>query len=351
MNGCCARRGVGDLTEYRTLDRDPIPRLVVIDRRVRRRWPRTSLTSWPRWSAIAQRGRSLGVHVVLATQRPAGVVTDDIRANTDLRHRVAGQRSGRGASTSWATRCRRPSRSRGRVARGAARTRRAGRVPSGATRRPTLPAVIGVLTVRPFAGSGHAGPSPLAGAVDPPGDELSALSNAIGVAAEMTQSVADASATVARTAPDGVRPPARSAESCRRADPAAAFGLHDAIGSSTIPPGRQRRPPALGHRRRQPAARRGARIGPDVDDGRRSPRRCAGHPRPDDLHLYVIDGYGDRALDGLAQIAHCGGVVRLGESEADRPAAPPARRRDRSGRTLRSQRRRSDDRAVRGRPG
>jgi len=35
--------------------------------------------------AIAQRGRSLGVHLVLATQRPAGVVSADIRANTNLR--------------------------------------------------------------------------------------------------------------------------------------------------------------------------------------------------------------------------------------------------------------------------
>lgn len=34
---------------------------------------------------IAQRGRSLGLHLVLATQRPAGVVSDDIRANTNLR--------------------------------------------------------------------------------------------------------------------------------------------------------------------------------------------------------------------------------------------------------------------------
>ena len=34
---------------------------------------------------VAQRGRSLGVHLVLATQRPGGVVTDDIRANTNLR--------------------------------------------------------------------------------------------------------------------------------------------------------------------------------------------------------------------------------------------------------------------------
>jgi S-DNA-T family DNA segregation ATPase FtsK/SpoIIIE len=34
---------------------------------------------------IARRGRSLGVHLILATQRPAGVVSGDIRANTNLR--------------------------------------------------------------------------------------------------------------------------------------------------------------------------------------------------------------------------------------------------------------------------
>jgi S-DNA-T family DNA segregation ATPase FtsK/SpoIIIE len=34
---------------------------------------------------IAQRGRSLGVHLILATQRPGGVVGPDIRANTNLR--------------------------------------------------------------------------------------------------------------------------------------------------------------------------------------------------------------------------------------------------------------------------
>ncbi len=34
---------------------------------------------------IAQRGRSLGLHLVLATQRPAGVIKDNLRANTNLR--------------------------------------------------------------------------------------------------------------------------------------------------------------------------------------------------------------------------------------------------------------------------
>lgn len=34
---------------------------------------------------VAQRGRSLGIHLVLATQRPSGVVSPEIRANTNLR--------------------------------------------------------------------------------------------------------------------------------------------------------------------------------------------------------------------------------------------------------------------------
>jgi S-DNA-T family DNA segregation ATPase FtsK/SpoIIIE len=34
---------------------------------------------------LARRGRSLGIHLVLATQRPAGVIDDHVRANTQLR--------------------------------------------------------------------------------------------------------------------------------------------------------------------------------------------------------------------------------------------------------------------------
>jgi len=34
---------------------------------------------------VAQRGRSLGIHLLLATQRPSGVVSPEIRANTNLR--------------------------------------------------------------------------------------------------------------------------------------------------------------------------------------------------------------------------------------------------------------------------
>jgi DNA segregation ATPase FtsK/SpoIIIE, S-DNA-T family len=34
---------------------------------------------------VAQRGRSLGLHLIMATQRPAGVIKDNLRANTPLR--------------------------------------------------------------------------------------------------------------------------------------------------------------------------------------------------------------------------------------------------------------------------
>ena len=34
---------------------------------------------------MARRGRSLGVHLILATQRPAGVVSAEIKSNTNLR--------------------------------------------------------------------------------------------------------------------------------------------------------------------------------------------------------------------------------------------------------------------------
>ena len=50
-----------------------------------RPWCGTCRTSSTGLVNIAQRGRSLGIHLILATQRPSGVVSADIRANTNLR--------------------------------------------------------------------------------------------------------------------------------------------------------------------------------------------------------------------------------------------------------------------------
>ncbi len=75
--------GVADIAAY-PADRPPLPRLlVVVDEFA------ALAADVPGFVdalvGVAQRGRSLGVHLVLATQRPAGVVSDHIKANTNLR--------------------------------------------------------------------------------------------------------------------------------------------------------------------------------------------------------------------------------------------------------------------------
>ncbi|WP_200814771.1 FtsK/SpoIIIE domain-containing protein [Blastococcus haudaquaticus] len=84
-----AAAGVKDIDDYLELqarepDRPSLPRLlIVIDEfaSMARELPDfvTGLVN------VAQRGRSLGIHLVLATQRPSGVVSPEIRANTNLR--------------------------------------------------------------------------------------------------------------------------------------------------------------------------------------------------------------------------------------------------------------------------
>jgi S-DNA-T family DNA segregation ATPase FtsK/SpoIIIE len=81
--------GAKDIEDYwderrRRPDLEPLPRLVLIIDEFA-----SLVAELPEFVTglvgIAQRGRSLGVHLVLATQRPAGVVSADIRANTNLR--------------------------------------------------------------------------------------------------------------------------------------------------------------------------------------------------------------------------------------------------------------------------
>jgi len=81
--------GAKDIEDYwdtrrRRRELDPLPRLVLIIDEFA-----SLVAELPDFVTglvgIAQRGRSLGVHLILATQRPAGVVSADIRANTNLR--------------------------------------------------------------------------------------------------------------------------------------------------------------------------------------------------------------------------------------------------------------------------
>jgi S-DNA-T family DNA segregation ATPase FtsK/SpoIIIE len=77
--------GATDIGDFRRLGTGPgLPRLVVIVDEMA--GLAAELPDFlPALVGVAQRGRSLGLHLVLATQRPAGVVNDDIRANTNLR--------------------------------------------------------------------------------------------------------------------------------------------------------------------------------------------------------------------------------------------------------------------------
>ena len=75
-----------DITDYRAADSPggALPRLVVVIDEFA-----TLRSELPDFVAsligIAQRGRSLGVHLVLATQRPTGAVDANIKANTNMR--------------------------------------------------------------------------------------------------------------------------------------------------------------------------------------------------------------------------------------------------------------------------
>jgi DNA segregation ATPase FtsK/SpoIIIE, S-DNA-T family len=86
--------GATDLPAYLAMGpQEPLPRLlVVIDEFA------TMAKELPEFMdslvGIAQRGRSLGVHLLLATQRPSGAVNDNIRANTNLRIALRVQDSG-----------------------------------------------------------------------------------------------------------------------------------------------------------------------------------------------------------------------------------------------------------------
>ncbi len=84
-SGGYADAGADDLPAYLAMAPDePLPRmLIVIDEfaAMAKELPdfMDALVD------IAARGRSLGVHLLLATQRPAGVIKDNVRANTNLR--------------------------------------------------------------------------------------------------------------------------------------------------------------------------------------------------------------------------------------------------------------------------
>ncbi|MFK8026294.1 MAG: FtsK/SpoIIIE domain-containing protein [Ilumatobacter sp.] len=251
---------------------------------------------------VAQRGRSLGVHLLLATQRPAGVVSDDIRANTNLRIALRlHDRSDASDVVDDPTPALFSRRTPGRVA--------LRRGPDDLTvfqaARCTAP--MTETTDGPTVTHGH---------------RFAESASAVPTTNETTRTeLVDAVEAVVEAASLG----GHSARHRPWLEPlpfplaADMLGPHQQgapapFGVIDVPTEQDRRPltwvPDDG-----PLTLVGS-----AGSGRTSTllavaaSTCRSLP-PSRLHLFVIDARGDGALDGLASIAQCGGVLRATETE------------------------------------
>ncbi|MEO7555295.1 MAG: FtsK/SpoIIIE domain-containing protein [Acidimicrobiales bacterium] len=292
--------GAADLATYRLVSGAPcLPRLVVVVDEFA-----TLKAEVPGFIdalvGVAQRGRSLGVHLVLATQRPAGAVSDDIRANTALRIALRVQSAtdsndvlGDAAAAQIP---------RGRPGRALVRFG-PGELVSVQAALVTGHLVGGdaSLTVTPFtfAGSETAAPAALGGPSD-----LAALVDACGAAA------ADAGlAPPRRPWPDPL-PTEIDLEALTPGDGAVvAFAVADDPD--------QQRQRTYGWR-----PRAGNLLvwgiggsGASTALGSIAIALAQRHP-PDAVHLYVVVGGGGE-LGALAGLPHCGAVITAGERERE----------------------------------
>ena len=298
--------GVSDLPAYRAaVGHEPLPRLVVVVDEFA-----GLAKEVPEFLgalvATAQRGRSLGIHLVLATQRPAGVVSDAIRANTDLRialrlNDVADAVDVVGDPTP----ARFPRAVPGRLA-----VRRAGEavVVVQSACSTTRVAVERPLVVE-SAEHGPSGPteSPFEMSnVDHIVDAVIGAARSAGLAAPKRPWM-DPLPHPLRVEQGG---PAIMTSSTRPAPtwPDDAVGIVD-------DPARQARHPLRWRPEHGSLALLGS-VGAGVTSTAIAvvTALCRTRP-PDDLELYVVDACGDDRLDAFASVAHCGGVVRPHDSE------------------------------------
>jgi S-DNA-T family DNA segregation ATPase FtsK/SpoIIIE len=293
--------GAADLAAYRSSrPSHPLPRLfVVVDEfaALANELPdfMTSLID------IAQRGRSLGVHLLLATQRPQGVINDQIRANTNLRIAlrvqdaadsvdVIGGREAAGIGRSQ------PGRGFVRLGAGDVQPFQAASVtgPSTGLAPPRLVPFV-------FAHEQPLGPAPVVDA-DAPSD-LDVLVSAIVAANEQL----------------GIAPPRRPWP-----DPLPDTLLASELGPANSPnratygladePGRQRQVPATWSLADGNLLLVGVTGSGTTTALASMAIGLARSSEPDALHLYVLD-FDDQALAPLAGLPHTGGYVGAAERE------------------------------------
>ncbi len=236
---------------------------------------------------IAQRGRSLGVHMVLATQRPAGVVTDDIRANATCRIalRVSDPRESVDIIDSA-------------DAAGIPRSR-----PGRAIAR------FGPGEIIPFQSALATGRSTTQASVCVRGGEEAA--NTLEGPTDLERLVATvraAHASVGGVAPRSPWPPALPTDVCRAELADAAAGCEPAGWLLVDEPDQQRQSVSgwtLDDGHLAVVAAPGAGATTTLGTAVLEVTRCAGDEAP---HVYVVD-LDAGGLSPLAALAHCGTVV------------------------------------------
>ena len=306
------RAGAKDIEDYNDLRArtpgpggpEPMPRLVlVIDEFA------AMVAELPDFVAglvdIGRRGRSLGVHLILATQRPAGVVTADIRANTNLR--IALRVTDPDESTDVldaadAAQISKATPGRCYIRSGASELHAVQSARVGGRRPGVTVAARATARPVPWEGLGRPLPAPREAADDTMVTDLAVLVRAIDEAARRA-GVARQPSPWLNPLPEQVRLAPRTAAGGSVVDvPPIPFGITD------LPAVQSREALTLdlangGHLYLAGSAQSGRSTALRTIAG-----SLAGACSPYDVHLYAID-CGGNALLPLVGLPHCGAVV------------------------------------------
>lgn len=314
-------KDIGDYVETRTSGRKdlaPLPRLVIVMDEFA-----SLAVELPDFIkglvGIAQRGRSLGVHLVLATQRPTGVVSPEIRANANFSialRVVSGAESSDvigvpdAASISPAT----PGRAYLRISQEPPVCFQTARVGG---RRPGIvetPAAVTAFDV-PWNSLGTPDPPPPSPSV--PADDATDLHDLVAaiIGAAEKRSVPTQRQPWLDPLPEILTLDQLASRSARtEPSPAAADVLPQPFGLRDLPDLQVQEPACF-----DPAAGRHLMVAGSPRSGRTTCLRsvavalataCA----VDDVHLYAVD-CGNGGLLPLREFPHCGAVVTRNESD------------------------------------
>ncbi|WP_322725271.1 FtsK/SpoIIIE domain-containing protein [Streptomyces spongiae] len=263
---------------------------------------------------IAQRGRSLGIHLLLATQRPSGVVSPEIRANTNLR--IALRVTDGGESTDVIDSPEAGNISKNTPGRAYVRTGAASLIPFQSGRvGGRRPGAVDPMAVAPWTGEldwADLGRAALAkpAAAKSEEEEITDLKVLVDAVREanaylrIPQQHSPWLPALAQTLLPEDLPPAQSLGML----PAAAYGVED------LPSSQARRAAAIdfatfGHLLIAGAPRSGrSQVLRTIAGSLARTLSCA------DVHLYGID-CGNGALNALSKLPHCGAVVGRNQSE------------------------------------